>query len=191
MARLDHIAYRVADRDKTVDFLIEAFGYHFQAEFEIFFNEEQTDKALCIALEPPEKIAHGLPFKLYDAYLAEDDINELVEYHLAPEIFVSEGTPNSIVWNWVQARNGIGGIHHMAYEVDSVEAKRKEWIDKGWGDFTSEKPFHCEGLTQIFTKPHLLTGVIFEFIEREGHGFCKDNVKELMKSTAKIDGNMK
>ena len=62
MARLDHIAYRVADRDKTVDFLIEAFGYHFQAEFEIFFNDEKTDKALCIALEPPEKIASGLPF---------------------------------------------------------------------------------------------------------------------------------
>jgi catechol 2,3-dioxygenase-like lactoylglutathione lyase family enzyme len=189
--RLDHYALRVANRDKTVDFLIEAFGYHFQAEFEIFFNDEKTDKALCIALEPPEKCISNLPFKIYDSYVNDEDVHELVEYHMAPEIFVSEGTPGSIVWNWVKSRGGIGGIHHMAYEVDSVEKKRKEWIDKGWGDFTSNKPFHCEGLTQIFTTPHQLTGVIFEFIERDGFGFCAANVKELMKSTAKIDGNMK
>ena len=55
--RLDHIAYRVANRDQTVRFFMEAFDYQIQEEFEIFFNEEKTEKALCIALEPPEKSA--------------------------------------------------------------------------------------------------------------------------------------
>jgi len=184
--RLDHIAYRVANRDATVKFLQDAFGYKFQAEFEIFFNDEKTDKALCIALEPPEKpTEYKVPFSI--ATMTEEGA---AEYHMAPEIFVSEGTPGSIVWNWVQSRGGIGGIHHLAYEVPNVEKQRQIWIDKGWGDFTSDKPFKCEDLTQIFSKPHQLTGVIFEFIERKGFGFCKDNVKELMKSTAEIDKNI-
>lgn len=165
---------------------MEAFGYHFQAEFEIFFNDKKTDKALCVALEPPERpVGSNMPFSINRI-----DWSGAATYHMAPEIFVSEGTPHSIVWNWVQARGGIGGIHHLAYEVPSVEEKRKEWIEKGWGDFTSDKPYKCEDLTQIFTKPTLYTGVIFEFIERKGFGFCSANVKELMKSTAEIDKNI-
>lgn len=181
--RLDHIAYRVANRDETVKFLMDAFGYTFQAEFDIFFNDEKTDAARCVALEPPEKAAKGLPFSVPAAPGAV--------YHMAPEIFVSEGTPGSIVGNWVAARGGIGGVHHLAYEVPDVEAKRQEWVANGWGDFASDHAFKCDDLTQIFTTPHRLTGVIFEFIERKGFGFCAANVKELMKSTVAADGNMK
>lgn len=188
--RLDHIAYRVKNRDQTVKFLQDAFGYKFQAEFDIFFNDEKTDKALCIALEPPEKKLKDMPFHTCGAPWSSDMYLDL-DYHLAPEIFVSEGTPGSIVWNWVQSRGGIGGIHHLAYEVPNVDTQKQLWLDKGWGEFTSEKPFKCEDLTQIFSVPHALTGVIYEFIERKGFGFCKDNVKELMKSTAQLDGNMR
>lgn len=186
--RLDHIAYRVADRDATVKFLMDAFGYTFQAEFDIFFNDEKTDAARCVALEPPERTAKGAPFSVaaLGVPVAEGEV-----YHSAPEFFVSEGTPGSIVGNWVAARGGIGGIHHLAYEVPDVEAKRQEWVAKGWGDFTSPHAFKCDDLTQIFTTPHRLTGVIFEFIERKGFGFCSANVKELMKSTVAADGNMK
>jgi catechol 2,3-dioxygenase-like lactoylglutathione lyase family enzyme len=187
--RLDHIAYRVANRDDTVKFFMDAFGYTFQAEFDILFNDSGTDKALCIALEPPEKIA-GAPFSaLMPLPLATG--TEPVTLHMAPEIFVSQGTPGSIVFEWVKARAGVGGIHHLAYEVADVEAKRQEWIARGWGDFTSDKAFHCDDLTQIFTKPHQLTGVIYEFITRKGQGFCKDNVKELMKSTVNADRNIR
>ena len=63
----------------------------------------------------------------------------------------------------------------------------KEWQAKGWAEFTSEQPLSCEGLTQVFTKPSALTGVIFEFIERGHFGFCKDNVKALMESTKDIN----
>ncbi len=170
--RLDHCAYRVADRRKTAQFFIDAFGYKIQAEFTIDFGNGQT--AECIALEPSEKT------KSCDWTV----LHESTMYHMAPEIFVSDGSPGSIVDQWVKARGGIGGIHHIDYQVDSVEEKMKEWKEKGYSEFTSEYPMKCPGLTQIFTKPSVLTGVIFEFIEREEHGFCAANVRQLMESTS-------
>lgn len=187
--RLDHIAYRVADRKKTAQFFMDAFGYTLQQEFDIEFGD--GDVAKCIALEPPEKL-HDAGLKeipwvyeatLYGLHDNERTFDRLQQYHMPPEIFVSDGTPDSIVGKWVAARGGIGGVHHMAYQVPNVEEQMKIWTEKGWGDFTSEKPFKCEGLTQVFSKPHQLTGVIYEFIERTGFGFCKANVAALMKST--------
>ncbi len=105
------------------------------------------------------------------------------EHHLAPEIFVSDGSCGSIVADWVNARGGIGGIHHLAYQVNSVVEKMQEWREKGYAEFTSEEPMRCENLVQAFSVPSVLTGVIFEFIERGEHGFCKANVKQLMQST--------
>lgn len=102
---------------------------------------------------------------------------------MAPEIFVSDGSPDSIVGKWVAARNNVGGIHHVAYMVNSVKETMKEWREKGYAEFTTEDPLTCPGLTQCFTRPSELTGVIYEFIEREAQGFCKENVKDLMKST--------
>ena len=187
--RLDHIAFRTADRKKTAQFIIDAFGYRVQQEFTIDFGEGDTCQ--CIALEPPEKLDDmklDIPWVysgvLYGRHNNGETFDRIQEYHLAPEIFVSDGTCNSIVGKWVAARGGIGGIHHMAYQVPSVEAKMAEWREKGWGSFSSEKPFHCEGLTQVFSTPHALTGVIYEFIERTGFGFCKDNVANLMRSSA-------
>ena len=84
---------------------------------------------------------------------------------------------------WVARRDGIGGIHHIAYQVENVEKTMKEWQDKGYAEFASTKPLTCPGLVQVFTKPSELTGVIYEFIERGEHGFCVANVKDLMEST--------
>lgn len=179
--RLDHIAYRVADRHKTVEFFVKAFGYRVQTEFDILFGDGET--ARCFALEPPEKeIDLMLPWEV--AHMSEEGAGV---YHIPPEIFVSDGTPDSIVGKWVAKRDGIGGIHHLAYQVPSVEEKMKEWKDKGYAEFTTESPLTCPGLTQVFSKPSQLTGVIYEFIERGKHGFCKDNVKDLMESTKDIE----
>lgn len=95
---------------------------------------------------------------------------------------MSDGDPESVVGKWVAARAGVGGLHHIAMQVESVEKTMKEWQEKGWAQFTSEKPMTCPGLTQVFTKPNHL-GIIFEFIERGEHGFCQANVKDLMLST--------
>jgi catechol 2,3-dioxygenase-like lactoylglutathione lyase family enzyme len=177
--RLDHIAYRVADRHKTVDFFVKAFGYTVQTEFDIQFGDGET--ARCFALEPPERIDQGAPWEAYPFNGVAFDHRQV--YHMPPEIFVSDGTPDSIVGKWVAARGGIGGVHHLAYQVESVQAKMDEWKAKGYAEFTTENPLTCPGLTQVFTKPSDLTGVIYEFIERGKHGFCRENVRDLMVST--------
>ena len=107
----------------------------------------------------------------------------LNHFHVPPEIFISDGSNGSIVKDWVEARNGVGGIHHIAYQVDSVENTMKEWRDKGYAEFTTDEPLTCPGLTQAFTKPSELTGNIYEFNQREAQGFCQTNVKDLMVST--------
>lgn len=188
MSRIDHLAFRVADRNATAKFFQEALGYKYQTEFTIDFGEGDT--AQCIALEPTEKTKNA-PWAAMVA-VAEPTGHEFisaktweyVEYHMAPEIFISEGTPNSIVGKWVAARGGVGGLHHIAIQVPSVVDKMKEWQDKGYAEFSSAEPMKCPGLTQVFTKPSKLCGVIFEFIEREEFGFCASNVKQLMESTA-------
>jgi catechol 2,3-dioxygenase-like lactoylglutathione lyase family enzyme len=172
--RLDHIAYRVADRKKTARFFMDAFGYKVQTEFDIHFDDGTGAK--CIALEPPEKLGADVPWKTFAAGSEQ-------EYHLPPEIFVSDGSPDSVVGQWVAARGGVGGIHHLAYQVSSVEETMREWREKGYAEFSTEDVLRCPELTQVFTKPSALTGVIYEFISRGRHGFCQDNVKDLMLST--------
>ena len=174
--RLDHIAYRVADRKKTADFFMKSFGYRVQTEFEINFDDGSS--AECLALEPPEKVLEGVPWAVH----VPQDGTELV-YHLPPEIFISDGDPDSIVGQWVAARGGVGGIHHLAYQVDSVEETMRQWREKGFAKFSTDDVLRCPDLVQVFTKPSQLTGVIYEFIERGKHGFCADNVKNLMTST--------
>jgi 4-hydroxyphenylpyruvate dioxygenase-like putative hemolysin len=187
--RIDHVAYRVKDRWKTVEFFKAALGYHVQQEFTIDFGEGQT--AQCVALEPPEKQPFPVSWTYGGVNYFPKNPDGLVQevlqtYHLPPEIFVSDGSPGSIVGNWVDARGGIGGIHHIAYQVDNVAKIMQEWKEKGYAEFTSDEPMKCPELTQVFTKPSILTGVIYEFIERGEFGFCKDNVKALMLSTEKF-----
>jgi catechol 2,3-dioxygenase-like lactoylglutathione lyase family enzyme len=186
--RLDHIAYRTIDRDKTVKFFKEAFGYKEQAEFDIKLEDGST--ARCKALEPPEKVLPGLEFSM--GYMAPCHFMSQgtmpVEYHMAPEIFVSDGPEDTLIHKWVmQWTGGRGGVHHMAYQVPSVKDTMKLWLDRGWAEFLSAAPLSCDDLDQVFTKPCKYTGMIYEFIERKGqHGFCKDNVAKLMGSTASL-----
>ena len=177
--RLDHIAYRVKDREVTSSFFINCFGYKIPEDLPDGFtiNFEDGTYAKCYALVPPEKIIKNAPWShLSDKFYG-------LKYHLAPEIFVSEGSTDSIVAKWVNSRDGVGGIHHLAYQVDSVQKKMDEWQEKGYAEFTTEKPLTCPGLVQAFTKPSAITGVIYEFIERDNHGFCESNVRDLMNST--------
>lgn len=183
--RLDHIAYRVKDRFKAAQLFIDAFDYSIDERvptgFQIKFDD--NTKADCLVLVPPEVIAHELPF----TNLLPLGNTENIQYHMAPEIFISDGSQNSVVDKWVNARGGIGGIHHVAYQVASVAQIMKKWKENGWAQFTTEHPISCPGLTQVFTRPMEITGgIIYEFIERETFGFCKDNVRDLMESTKSI-----
>ena len=191
--RLDHIAYRVKNRLKTAKFFMEAFGYRLaqsddeikDGEFKIEFKDADGNvksTTQCIVLVPPEKIEKiETPWSWITMI---DNYNQ--EYHLPPEIFVSDGESEigeSIVGKWVKARGDVGGIHHIAYQVDDVQKTMNQWKEKGYAEFASKEPLTCPGLTQVFTKPSELTGVIYEFINRGKHGFCVKNVKDLMVST--------
>ena len=160
--RLDHIAYRTKDRLKTAKFFREAFGYKMGTEFQIEFDD--GSKADCLTLTPPEE-RHSDTFE-WDVLLADrptdpfDEETEFHGYHAPPEIFVSDGPLGSIVGDWVAERGSVGGIHHIAYQVDDVRATMHLWKQLGYAEFLSEKPLECPGLMQVFTKPSELTGVI-------------------------------
>lgn len=177
--RLDHIALRVPNRHITAQFYIDNFGYRLQQEFQIHFDEGET--ADCLVLIPPEKYTIALiPFSVH---IENVDAEINAEYHLPPEIFISDGSSGSIVGNWVAARGGIGGVHHMAYLVPDVDKAVEEWKSRGI-EFSSDAPIVCEGLKQIFTKELKQAGnIVVELLERAGDGFCKSNVLELMRSS--------
>lgn len=185
--RLDHVAYRVKDRLKTAQFVIDAMGYTIQTEFEPIFSDGTSQGVKCIALEPPEKFKTENNVKwtgfTWNYIYENPGAGIRQEYHLPPEIFISDGPPESIVGKWVAERGDIGGVHHFAYQVEDVQKIMDEWKSKGYAEFLSDKPLTCPGLTQVFSKPSLLTGTIIEFIAREGHGFCAESVAALMEST--------
>jgi len=192
--RLDHLAFRTANRWDTAKFWINAFGYRVQEQFKPF----DDDSVLCLALAPPERISATIPFIMpldccerglgEDGTCVEHGKATCAEYHIAPEIFVSDGKPGTVVDEWVKERGGHGGLHHMAYMVDDVEKAMKRWQANGWGNFLSDKPLTCPDIAQVFSKPQeILGGVLIEFIHRGERGFCKENVAELMKSTKNLD----
>lgn len=180
MYRIDHLAFRTLNKDKCVKFFCEALGYKKQADFTIYFDDEKKEVADCTALEPGNK-TNEAPWLTQVVIPGGNQ-----EYVISPEIFISEGTPGSIVYEWAKKRGG-AGLHHIALQVpddSTVEIEMQKWLDNGWTTkFSTEKVISCDGLTQIFTSPNEVTGVIFELIKREKHGFCKDSVKDLMEST--------
>lgn len=159
--RLDHIAYRVPNRDETVGHLAKMFGYEVGTEFTVDFDD--GSKAECKALVS-----------------LEDSL---------PEVFVSQGSSGSIVERWIKnTPSGKGGIHHLAYQVDDIDPIVKEWKGRGI-EFLTEEVIDCpdDDLRQIFTKPQpLLGGVIIELIQRGDKGFCTNSVKDLMQSTEEL-----
>ena len=186
MYRIDHLAFRTLDRQKCVKFFQEALGYRFADEFPIVLDEEKNDIATCTILEPSNRIRGDLPWtKMFPLYPNAIEIMQQ-EYVLAPELFISEGSPGSLVHDWASKRNG-GGLHHIALQVSensSVKEEMKKWLDNGWvEDFTTSEPIVCAELVQVFTRPSSITGIIFELIERKEAGFCRSSVRELMLST--------
>ena len=92
------------------------------------------------------------------------------------EMFLSSGPAGSYIDNWVEARGGVGAVHHLAYAVDDVAATMKEWESRGV-KFCTNEPIVCP------CEPDPTTGLIYELITRNGHpGFCAENVKRLMNS---------
>ena len=162
--KLDHIAYRVKNRHKAAEFF-RLMNYEVGTEFDVEFDD--GSKAECYVLVPP--------------------ISPVILIREGPEIFISDGSPGSIVGDWVEARGGVGGIHHIAYRVRDINAVVEDW--KPSVEFLTDDVIDCpdDKLRQIFTKPlDYLGGIIIELIERGSKGFCQNSVKDLMESTKEI-----
>lgn len=157
--QLDHIAFRVADRKVAAMLLSDLFGYNEAATFQPF----DDDSVRCIAMKPP-KMIFAIDEKM-------------------PEIFISDGKPDSIVGKWVSKHGG--GIHHIAYRVSNVRKLMDYYLKNKLVEFLTDEPLTCPGIEQVFTKElPQLGGIIIEFISRGDEvGFCQDNVKALMEST--------
>tara|TARA_Y100001951_G_scaffold94378_1_gene90786 strand:+ start:206 stop:640 length:435 start_codon:yes stop_codon:yes gene_type:complete len=140
------------------------FNYDVGTEFDIEFDD--GSKAECYVLVPP--------------------VSPAIMIREGPEIFISDGSPGSIVGNWVESRGGIGGIHHIAYRVRDIDSVVEEWKYHNVVEFLTDDIIDCpdDKLRQIFTKPlDYLGGIIIELIERGSKGFCEKSVKDLMNST--------
>ena len=99
-------------------------------------------------------------------------------------IFVDQGLDEeNIITRWVK-KNG-SGLHHMAYLVEDVVAEAEK-LRKSGLTFTTDRFVDTGGgLKQLFTKPHPVTGVITEIIERyrDNIFFVQENVIQLIQST--------
>ena len=78
--KLDHIAYRVADRHDAARLMIEQFGYIIIDEFLIDFDD--GSRSASFALQKDGE----------------------------PDIFISDGSDEGIVYNWVKNSGGGGGV---------------------------------------------------------------------------------
>lgn len=177
MHSIDHLAFRVKsdNHEKVCKMFTELFGYEVVTKFSPTFKDGTTQSTVCTVLS--KKGAKDAPRTL---------MNNGVEYQIPPDIFISSSSDeSSIVAKWVANRNNIGGLHHIASSVDSVQETMDKFKDAGF-EFLSELPLVCEELTQVFTRPSDITNVIYEFIERRQANFCANNVADLMTSTKEL-----
>lgn len=61
--------------------------------------------------------------------------------------------------------NGKGGIHHVAYEVDDVEAIRQEFEEKGMGMLEKQAVTGTDDIIVNFLRPKYSDGILVEFVQ--------------------------
>jgi methylmalonyl-CoA/ethylmalonyl-CoA epimerase len=99
-------------------------------------------------------------------------------------IFVDQGLDeHNIITRWVNQHGS--GLHHMAYLVDDIATEAEKLKESGLLFTTTDVVDTGGGLKQLFTKPHPVTGVITEIIERyrDNIFFVQENVIQLIQST--------
>lgn len=62
--------------------------------------------------------------------------------------------------------DGKGGLHHIALEVDDVEAVRREYEEKGLQMLEKEAVPGACGIIVNFLRPKFGAGILVEFVER-------------------------
>ncbi len=105
----------------------------------------------------------------------EIDREEYVEAYHAQCIFTKHG-PDEVALEFVvptegvltQYNNGKGGIHHIALEVDDVEAVRREYEADGRKMLEEAAVPGACGIIVNFLRPRFGAGILVEFVQRLG-----------------------
>ena len=109
-----------------------------------------------------------------DQFRLETDYMEYVEAYHAHCLFTKYGKDESPVELIIptegvltEFRNGKGGLHHIAVEVEDVEKARREFEDKGLEMREKEAVPGAGGIIVNFLRPRYGFGVLVEFVEQK------------------------
>ncbi|MDD2980794.1 MAG: VOC family protein [Hespellia sp.] len=103
----------------------------------------------------------------------ETDYVEYVEAYKADCLFTKHGddeTPIELVIAkegvLTTYNNGKGGIHHIAFEVEDVEATRKLYEEKGLHMLEEQAVLGAGGIIVNFLRPRYGEGILTEFVQK-------------------------
>lgn len=76
-------------------------------------------------------------------------------------------SPESTVAKFIEKNGGRGGLHHIAYAVNDIEARLQEVADKGVQLIDKTPRSGAEGMTIAFLHPKSTAGILTEFCEKK------------------------
>jgi len=110
-----------------------------------------------------------------DQFSLEKDYMEYVDAYHAYCLFTKYGPEESPIELIIPTegvltnfRDGKGGLHHIAFEVEDVEAARAEFESKGLGMLETEAVEGAGNIMVNFLRPRFGFGVLVEFVEQTG-----------------------
>lgn len=102
----------------------------------------------------------------------EKDYMEYVPDYQAHCLFTKYGTSESPVeliipegGKLTEFRGGLGGLHHIAFEVEDVEAVKKEYEEEGLELLEKTPVAGAGGILVNFLRPRFGYGVLVEFVQ--------------------------
>lgn len=103
----------------------------------------------------------------------EEDYVEYVEAYHADCLFTKYGEKESPIELVIPKEgiltsynNGKGGIHHIAFEVEDVEAVRQEYEAKGLKMLEEKAVEGAGGIIVNFLRPRFGEGILVEFVQQ-------------------------
>lgn len=134
---IDHIAIAGADLDEAVAFFTEQLGWH---ELHRETNEQQ---------------------KVHEAMMAPVKDWNIIQTRVQ---LIAPSSPESTVAKWLE-KNPRGGMHHVAYRVDDIEAVMALLTERGF-ELIDKAPRTGTANSKIaFINPKSARGVLTELVE--------------------------
>ena len=113
---------------------------------------------------------------IMDMFQMEIDYEDEVKAYDSHLIFTKYGPVGDVPIEFIiprsgvltQFRDGKGGLHHICFEVEDVEAAAAEFREKGMGMLEEHSvPGSCDIMVN-FLRPKFSDGVLFEFAQTVG-----------------------